>query len=169
MSTHYALVSHGKVLGYTGALLPSDELPMGARVWHFIPLPAFDYVEPIIAELTAPTALELVESVIPTQDEYLHSCRDGSPVLADEIVDAAAKLHHFREVLERYESLELELRDGNGRRVGTETVTLVKQMVPARALREYVEVVDPTEAELVDTDEPCYLLMARLLKAASAA
>jgi len=169
MSTHYALVSHGKVLGYTGALFPTDELPMGARVWHFVPLPAFDYVEPIVAELTAPTAIELIESVIPTQAEYLHSCRDGSPVLADEIVDEAVKLHHFREVLERYESLDLELRDGSGRRVGTETVTLVKQMVPARALREYVEVVDPAEAELVDTEEPCYLLMARLLKAASAA
>src|SRR4051794_25210162 len=58
MSTHYALVSHGKVLGYTGALFPSDELPMGARVWHFVPLPAFDYVEPIIAELTAAPAIE---------------------------------------------------------------------------------------------------------------
>ena len=169
MSTHYALVSHGKVLGYTGALFPTDELPAGSRVWHFVPLPAFDYVEPIIAELTAPPALELVESVIPTQAEYLHSCRDGSPVLADEIVDEAVKLHHFREVLERYGSLDLELRDGSGRRVGTETVTLVKQMVPAEALREYVEAVDPAEAELVDTAEPCYLLMARLLKAASAA
>jgi hypothetical protein len=169
MSTHYALVSHGKVLGYTGALFPWDELPMGARVWHFVPLPAFDFVEPIIAELTAPPALELVESVIPTQDEYLHSCRDGSPVYADDLLDEAARLHHFREVLERYESLDLELRDGSGRRVGTETVTLVKQMVPAAALREYVEVVAPPEAELVDTEAPCYLLMARLMKAASAA
>jgi len=169
MSTHYTLVSHGKVLGYTGALFPSDELPMGARVWHFVPLPAFDYVEPVIAELSAPPALELVESVIPTQDEYLHSCRDGSPVYADELMDEVARLHHFREVLERYESLDLELRDGSGRRVGTETVTLVKQMVTASALREYVEVVDPTEAELVDTAEPCYLLMARLMKTASAA
>jgi hypothetical protein len=169
MSTHYALVSHGKVLGYTGALFPSDELPMGARVWHFVPLPAFDFVEPIIAELTDPDAIELVESVIPTQAEYLHSCRDGAPVLPDELMDEAAKLHHFREVLERYESLDLELRDGSGRRVGTETVTLVKQIVPAQALREYVEVVDPAEAKLVDADEPCYLLMARLLQAASAA
>jgi hypothetical protein len=169
MSMHYALVSHGKVLGYTGALLPSDELPMGARVWHFVPLPAFDFVEPIIAELTAPPALELVESVIPTQAEYLHSCRDGSPVYGDELVDEAVRLHHFREVLERYESLDLELRDGTGRRVGTETVTLVKQMVPACALREYVEVVDPSEAAQVDTEQPCYLLMARLMKAASAA
>src|SRR4051812_28364121 len=99
MSTHYALVSHGKVLGYTGALFPADELPMGARVWHFVPLPAFDYVEPIIAELSAPPALELVESVIPTQDEYLHSCKDGSPVYADALVDEAVRLHHFREVL----------------------------------------------------------------------
>ena len=72
----------------------------------------------------------------------------------------AARLHHFREVLERYESLDLELRDATGRRVGTDTVTLVKQMVPSMALREYVETVDPTEAEAVATDEPCYLLMA---------
>jgi hypothetical protein len=169
MSTHYALVSHGKVLGYTGALFPSDELPMGARVWHFVPLPAFEFVEPIIAELTAPPALELVESVIPTQAEYLHSCRDGSPVYAEELLDEAVRLHHFREVLERYESLDLELRDASGRRMDTEAVTLVKQMVPAFALREYVEVVDPGEAELVDTEQPCYLLMARLMKAASAA
>ena len=34
MSTHYTLVSHGKVLGYTGALFPSDELPAGARIWR---------------------------------------------------------------------------------------------------------------------------------------
>jgi hypothetical protein len=169
MSTHYALVSHGKVLGYTGALFPSDELPAGARVWHFVPLPAFDFVEPIIAELTAPPALQLVESVIPTQAEYLHSCRDGAPVYGDELMDEAVRLHHFREVLERYESLDLELRDGSGRRVGTETVTIMKQMVPAVALREYVEAVDPAEAELVDTEQPCYLLMARLMKAASAA
>jgi len=169
MSTHYALVSHGKVLGYTGALFPSDELPMGSRVWHFVPLPAFEFIEPIIAELTAPPALELVESVIPTQAEYLHSCKDGAPALAEEILDEAARLHHFREVLERYESLDLELRDVNGRRVGTESVTIVKQVVPACALREYVEAVDPAGAELVDTEEPCYLLMARLMKAASAA
>ncbi|MEO8560616.1 MAG: hypothetical protein ABI601_00985 [bacterium] len=169
MSMHYALVSHGKVLGYTGALFPVGELPAGARVWHFVPLPAFDYVEPIIAELTAPAALEFVESVIPTQAEYLHSCQDGAPAYADDLMLEAARLHHFREVLERYESLDLELRDATGRRVGTDTVTLVKQMVPSVALREYVETVDPTEAELVATDEPCYLLMARLMTAASAA
>ncbi|HEV7991499.1 MAG TPA: hypothetical protein VGP25_06710 [Gemmatimonadaceae bacterium] len=169
MSTHYALVSHGKVLGYTGALFPSDELPMGARVWHFIPMPAFEFVEPIIAELTAPPAIELVETVIPTQAEYLHSCSNGAPAYADDLLDEAARLHHFREVLERYESLDLELRDGVGRRVDTDTVTIVKQMVPAHALREYVEVVDPDEAQLVDTAEPCYLLMARQMKAASAA
>jgi hypothetical protein len=169
MSTHYALVSHGKVLGYTGALFPADELPVGARVWHFVPLPAFDFVEPIIAELTAPPALELVESVIPTQAEYLHSARDGMPASSDALVSEAARLHHFREVLERYESLDLELRDASGRRVSTETLTLAKQMVPALALREYVEEVAPSHAPLVDTDEPCYLLMARLMAAASAA
>lgn len=169
MSTRYALVSHGKVLGYTGALFPADELPAGARVWHFVPLPAFDFVEPIIAELTAPPALELVESVIPTQAEYLHSCRDGCPACVDDLVDEAASIHHFREVLERYESLDLELRDASGRLVTTEPLTLAKQMVPAQALREYVEEVAPSEARLVDTAEPCYLLMARLLAAASAA
>jgi hypothetical protein len=169
MSMHYALVSHGKMLGYTGALLPAKELPAGARVWHFVPLPAFEFIEPIIAELTAPPALELVESVIPTQAEYLHSCRDGSPAYSDDLMDEAPRLHHFREVLERYESLGLELRDPTGRRVGTDTVTLVKQMVPAVALRAYVERVAPKEAGLVSTDEPCYLLMARLMKAASAA
>ena len=168
MSTHYALVSHGKVLGYTGALFPADELPAGARVWHFVPLPAFEFVEPIIAELTAPPALALVAS-IPTQAEYLHSCRDGCPACVDDLVDEAASIHHFREVLERYESLDLELRDASGRRVSTETLTLAKQMVPAHALRAYVEEVAPLEARLVDTAEPCYLLMARLMAAASAA
>jgi hypothetical protein len=169
MSTHYALVSHGKVLGHTGALFPADELPAGARVWHFVPLPAFEFVEPNIAELTAPPALELVESVIPTQAEYLHSCRDGCPACVDDLVGEAARLHHFREVLERYESLDLELLDGSGRRVQTESLTLAKQMVPAQALREYVEEVAPMEARFVDTTEPCYLLMARPLAAASAA
>jgi len=169
MSTHYTLVSHGRVLGYTGALLPADELPTGARIWHFVPSPAFDVVEPIIAELTAPPALQLVADVIPSQAEYLHSCSDGSPACVDELVNEAARLHHFREVLERYESLDLELRDANGRRISTETLTLAKQMVTADVLRDYVESVNPEEAELVDDAEPCYVLMARALAAASAA
>ena len=169
MSTHYTVLSHGKVLGHTGARFPADELPVGACIWHFVPLPAFDLVEPIIAELTAPPAIELVEDVIPTQDEYLHSRRDGSPACLDELVKEAARLHHFREVLERYEALNLELRDGSGRRISTATLTITKQMVPADAVREYVEEVDPSEAQWVDTEEPCYLLMARLMAAASAA
>jgi hypothetical protein len=169
MSTHYAVLSHGKVLGHTGARFPADELPVGACIWHFVPLPAFDFVEPIIAELTAPPAIELVEEVIPTQDEYLHSCRDGSRACLDELVKEAARLHHFREVLERYEALDLELRDGSGRRISTATLTITKQMIPAEAVREYVEEVDPSEAQWVDTAEPCYLLMARLMAAASAA
>ena len=169
MSTHYTVLSHGKVLGHTGARFPADELPVGACIWHFVPLPAFDVVEPIIAELTAPPAIELVEDVIPTQDEYLDSCRDGSPACLDELVKEAARLHHFREVLERYEALNLELRDGSGRRISTATLTITKQMVPADAVREYVEEVDPSEAQWVDTAEPCYLLMARLMAAASAA
>ncbi|MEO6528184.1 MAG: hypothetical protein ABIP93_16295 [Gemmatimonadaceae bacterium] len=169
MSMHYSVVSHGKVLGHTGALFPTDELPLGACIWHFVPLPAFDLVEPIVAELTAPPAIALVEDVIPTQDEYLHSCVDGSPAYLDDLLDEAARLHHFREVLERYEELNLELRDGSGRLVTTATLTLTKQMVPADAVREYVEEIDPGEAQWVDTAEPCYLLMARLMAAASAA
>jgi|SRR4051794_1278201 len=169
MSTHYTLVSHGRVLGYTGALLPADGLPKGARIWHFVPAPAFDVVEPIIAELTAPPALQLVADVIPSQVEYLHSCRDGTPACLDELVNEAARLHHFREVLERYESLDLELRDASGRRLSTETLTLAKQMVTPDVLREFVESVDPEEAELVDAEEPSYVLMARAMAAASAA
>lgn len=169
MSTHYALVSHGKVLGYTGAMFPVDELPSGACIWHFIPTPAFDIVEPIIAELTAPPAIELVEAVIPTQDEYLHPCWNEQEAEMDRLVNEAPRLHHFREVLERYEALDLELRDSSGRRLNTATLTMTKQMVTAEAVREYVEVVDPAQAQWVDTDEPCYLLMARLMAAASAA
>jgi hypothetical protein len=169
MSTHYTVLSHGKVLGYTGALFPTEQLPVGACIWHFVPTPAFEFVEPIIAELTAPPAIELVEDVIPTQAEYLHSCRDGSPACLDELVREAARLHHFRSVLERYESLDLEMRDSSGRRVNTATLTITKQMVPAEAVREYVEEIDPTQAQWVDTAEPCYLIMARLMAAASAA
>ena len=169
MSTHYTVLSHGKVLGHTGALFPTDALPVGACIWHFVPMPAFEFVEPIIAELTAPPAIELVEDVIPTQDEYLHSCRDGSPACLDELVCEAARLHHFREVLERYEGLALEMRDAAGRRVDTATLTITKQMVPADAVREYVEEIDPAEAQWVDTAEPCYLIMARVMAAASAA
>jgi hypothetical protein len=146
MATHYTVLSHGKVLG-----------------------PAFEFVEPIIAELTAPPAIKLVEEVIPTQDEYLHSCRDGSPACLDELVCEAARLHHFRGVLERYEGLALELRDSSGRRVDTTTLTIAKQMVPADAVREYVEETDPAEAQWVDVAEPCYLIMARLMATTSAA
>lgn len=169
MSTHYTLVSHGKVLGHTGALFPADELPSGACIWHFVPLPAFDFVEPIIAEMTAPPAFELVHDVIPTQDEYLHAFRDDDPTRMEALLAEAARLHHFREVLERYEALDLELRDGNGRQLSTATLTLAKQVIPAIAVRELAEASDPSEAGFVRMDEPCYVLMARLQAAASAA
>jgi hypothetical protein len=169
MSTHYTVLSHGKVLGHTGARFPAEQLPAGACIWHFVPAPAFDPVEPIIAELTAPPAIALVEDVIPTQDEYFHSCADGSSARLEELASEAPRLHHFREVLERYEALDLELRDGSGRRVSNSSLTIAKQMVPAQALREYVEEVDPAAALLVDTEKPCYVLMARLMAAASAA
>ena len=62
-------------------------------------------------------------------------------------------------------------RDGSGRRVATTTLVVSKQLVPADALRAYVEEVDPEEARWVDTSVPCYLLMARFesQSAASAA
>jgi hypothetical protein len=138
-------------------------------MWHFVPAPAFDMVEPIIAELTAPPAIALVEDVIPTQDEYLHSCEDGSSACLDDLVSEAPRLHHFRGVLERYEALDLELRDGSGRRISNSSLTIAKQIVPALALRKYVEEVDPAAARWVDADQPCYVLMARLMAAASAA
>ena len=171
MTLHYALMSHGKVLGHTAAEFPHDGLPPGTSVWHLVPTPAFELVEPIIAELTAPPALELVAEVIPTQDAYLHPAAGEQEAQMERLMDEAARIHHFRLVLERYEGLDLELRDGSGRRVSTATLVVSKQMVPADALRAFVESVDPAEAHLVDTAEPCYLLMARLaeVSAASAA
>ena len=50
MTVHYALMSHGKMLGHTGALLPVSGLPPATSVWHFVPAGAFELVEPIIAE-----------------------------------------------------------------------------------------------------------------------
>lgn len=169
MTKHYTLLSHGKVLGYTGAMLPAAELPDGACVWHLVPAPAFDLVEPIIAELTAPPAMTLVEEVIPTLDEYLHPGWAEQEAQMERLMGEAARLHHFREVLERYEALDLELRDPSGRRVSSASLTIAKQMVPALALREYVEELDPSVAGLVDVEEPCYLLMARVMAEASAA
>jgi hypothetical protein len=86
----------------------------------------------------------------------------------ERLVSEAVRIHHFRLVLERYESLELELRDAGGRRLATTTLVVTKEMVSAEALREYIEAVDPREAHRVDTAEPCYLLMARLERAAAA-
>lgn len=168
MSTHYTLMSHGRMLGHTGTLFPADELPAGACIWHFVPAPAFDLVEPIIAELTAPPAFELVDQVIPTQDEYVRAFREDDPTRLERLMAEAARLHHFREVIQRYEALDLELRDGNGRRMST-TITLAKQVVPALAVRKLAEEFDPAEAGFVHLDEPCYVLMARLQAAASAA
>jgi hypothetical protein len=165
MTTQYTLMSHGKVLGHTGAAFPTDELPAGASVWHLVPTAAFDYVEPIIAELTAPPALALVEEVIPTQDAYLHPARNEHEAQMERLVHEAALIHHFRLVLERYEGLDLELRDAGGRRVATTTLLVSKQMVSADALHAYVELVEPHEANRVDTTQPCYLLMARLASA----
>lgn len=168
MTVHYALTSHGKVLGHTGAAFPPDELPAGASVWHFVPSGAFDRVEPIIAELTAPPALTLVDEVIPTQDDYLHPSRREHEAQMERLMHEAARIHHFRLVLERYEALDLELRDATGRRVETATLIVTKQMVSPELLRAYIEAVDPREAHWVRAAEPCYLLMARLETAAAA-
>ena len=161
MTAHYSLMSHGTVLGHTGAAFPADELPPGACLWHLIPTPAFELIEPIIAELTAPPALTLVEQVIPTRDEYLHPAFNEHQAQLDRLMEEAARVHHFRLVLERYEALGLELRDGAGHRVAMSPM-IVKQMVPAESVRAFAEAVDPDEAEWIDTNEPCYLVMARL-------
>jgi hypothetical protein len=168
MTMQYTLMSHGKVLGHTGAALPREELPAGASVWHLVPAEAFDFVEPIIAELTAPPALALVEEVIPTQEAYLHPAWSEHEAQMERLVGEAARIHHFRLVLERYEALDLELRDASGRRLATTALVVTKQMVTAEALRAYLEAVDPGETQWVDTTEPCYLLMARLESAAAA-
>ena len=168
MTMQYALMSHGQVLGYTGAAFPSDELPSGANLWQLVPTAAFDVVEPIIAELTAPPALSLVEEVIPTQDAYLHPARGEHEAQMERAVREAARIHHFRLVLERYEALDLELRDASGRRVETATLVVTKQMVEPDVLRACIEAVDPQEVRWVDASEPCYLLMARMATAAAA-
>ena len=168
MTMHYTLMSHGKVLGHTGAALPRGQLPAGASVWHLVPTPAFDLVEPIIAELTAPPALALVEEVIPTQEAYLHPALGEHEAQIERLIGEAAQIHHFRLVLEQYEALDLELRDASGRRLPTTPPIVIKQMVTAEALRTYVEEVDPRKAHLGDMAEPCYLLMARLASASAA-
>ena len=171
MTVHYTLMSHGRALAFTGAAFPADDLPAGTSAWHLIPAEAFDVVEPIIAELTAPPALALVQDVIPTRDAYLHPAWSEHEAEMERLLGEAARIHHFRLVLERYEALNLELRDGSGRRVATTTLVVSKQLVPADALRAYVQKVDPEEARWVDTSVPCYLLMARFetQSAASAA
>lgn len=168
MAVHYALMSHGKMLGHTGAALRSDELPAGASVWHLVPTEGFDLVEPIIAELTAPPALALVSEVIPTQDQYLHPSRREHEAQMERLAHEAARIHHFRLVLERYEALDLELRDAAGRRIETTTLIVAKQMVSPEDLRGYVEAVDPPHAHWVNPSEPCYLLMARIATVAAA-
>jgi len=158
---HYTLTSHGKVLGRTGAAFPADELPAGTSAWHLVPSEAFDLVEPIVAEISAPPALTLVEDVIPTQDAYLRPAWNEHEAQIERLMGEAARIHHFRLVLERYERLDLELRDGSGRRVATTTLVVTKELVPADALRAYVEAADPEQMCWVDTSAPCYLLMAR--------
>ncbi|PYP76289.1 MAG: hypothetical protein DMD35_18940 [Gemmatimonadetes bacterium] len=171
MTMHYTLMSHGTVLGHTGAMFPPHQLPANTSAWHLVPTAAFDLVEPIIAELTAPPALALVQEVIPTQDAYLHPLWGEHESQMERLTAEAARIHHFRLVLERYEALDLELRDATGIRVATTTLVVTKQLVPAEALRAYVEAMDPQEAHWVGAAEPCYLLMARLalVSAASAA
>ena len=168
MTMHYTLMSHGKVLGHTAAAFPPEELPAGASVWHLVPSAAFDLVEPIIAELTAPPAVALVEEVIPTQDACHHPAWREDDAQMERLVHEAARIHHFRVVLERYEALDLELRDASGRRLATTSIIVTKQTVTADALRAYMEAVDPREAHRVDTAAPCYLLMARLGNALAA-
>jgi hypothetical protein len=165
-SVHFTLMSHGTVLGHTGAEFRTSELPLDAVVWHLVPAPAFALVEPIVAELTAPPALTLVEEVIPTQDDYLHPGWGEQETQMERLMAQAARLHHFRLVLERYEQLDLELRDATGCRVPTSTLTIAKQMVPAETVRAFADRLDPAEARWVEPDEPCYLLMARMASGA---
>ena len=167
MTMQYALISHGQVLGYTGAAFPSDELPSGANLWQLVPTAAFDFVEPIIAELTAPPALSLVDEVIPTQDAYLHPALGEHEAQMERAVREAARIHHFRLVLERYEDLELELRDAGGHRVTTTTLLVSKQLASDDAPYAFVEAVEHREARWDDIPEPCYLLMARLASASA--
>ncbi len=161
MAAHYTLVSHGTVLGHTGAAFPTDDLPVGASLWHLVPMRGFEAIEPIIAELTAPPALSLVEEVIPTPDAYLHPGWSEQGSQMERLMNEAARVHHFRLVLERYEALDLELRDRAGHRVARAPM-IVKQMVPAESVRAFAESIDPDEAQWIDTSEPCYLVMARL-------
>ena len=168
MTAHYTLTSHGTVLGHTGAAFPADELPPGAYLWHLIPTRAFDLVEPIIAELTAPPALSLVEEVIPTRDDYLHPAWCEQQAQMERLVDEAARVHHFRLVLERYEGLGLTLHDASGRRVAVSPM-IVKQIVPTETVRAFAESVDPEEARWIDEGEPCYLVMAHLDDSAAGA
>ncbi|MBW8769984.1 MAG: hypothetical protein JF589_09525 [Gemmatimonadetes bacterium] len=79
----------------------------------------------------------------------------------DRLMDEAARVHHFRLVLERYESLKLELHDATGRRVAVSPM-IVKQLVPTETVRAFAESVDPEEARWIDEGEPCYLVMAHL-------
>jgi hypothetical protein len=162
MAMQYTLMSHGEVLGYTGPTFPPDDVPSGAGVWYLVPTAAFDLVEPVIAELTAPPALSLVEDVIPTRDAYLHPARSEHEAQMARLVHEAVRIHHFRLVLERYEKLDLELRDRTGRRVPTTTLLVSKQLVSAAALHACVETEEPREGHWADAEEPCYVLMARL-------
>ena len=162
MTVHYALMSHGKMLGHTGALLPVSGLPPATSVWHFVPVGAFELVEPIIAELTAPPALALVDEVIPAPDAYRHPSTREHEAQLERLIPEAPRIHHFRLVLERYEDLDLELRDASGRRVVTTTLLVSKQLASADAPYAYAEAVATREAYWDDVPEPCYLLMARL-------
>ena len=168
MTMHYALTSHGRVLGHTAAEFPCGELPAGTTAWHLVPTAAFDAIEPIIAELSAPRTLSLVEEVLPTRDEYLHPAWSEHEAQMERLMGEATRIHDFRLVLERYEGLDLELQDASGGRLATSSLLVTKQMVPTDALRAYVEAIDPHEAHLVDPAEPCYLLMARVEHASAA-
>jgi hypothetical protein len=112
--------------------------------------------------------LTLVEDVIPTRDDYLHPGFSEQKAQMDRLVDEAARVHHFRLVLERYEALELELHDGAGRRVAVAPM-IAKQMVPTESVRAFAEAVDPEEARWIEGDGPCYLVMAHLDDVAVAA
>ena len=46
MAERYTLVSHGTVLGHTGAAFPAEGLPVGASLWHLITSRGFEAVEP---------------------------------------------------------------------------------------------------------------------------
>lgn len=154
----YTLVSHGRVLGTTGAELPAST--SGMRSWHFLPGPSFADAQPLFAAL--PAAIEDSQEVIPTQGELEAIPEASREQWMREMLRSDPRMTRFIELSAQLEALDLALVDADGRKLGAQTIGVTVLDLAPEAFREVLVRVDPSAERSAVLVPPFHLLVAEL-------